>query len=135
MGSVATGAERRKESRLKTKQLVTMTLLSVSIGSRSPVFEACVVDVSGSGLRVRTPGPMPGGAPVRIDAKELTMLGEVCRCEADNGAYLVGIKLSHAFTMSDDLQQLNEALMSIKPGNDWSADREQPARDAVRTRS
>jgi len=127
-------AERRQESRLKANQPVTLTVLTVSIGPRSPVFEACILEVSGSGLRVRTPGPIPCGAPVRVDAGELPMLGKVCRCKPENGAYTVGINLSHSIAALAELEKLNQALGGgTSKGS--AAHAALPARSPRRTRS
>jgi len=129
------GAERRRESRLRTNEPVTLTLLGVSTGLQSPVFEACVLDVSGSGMRARTPGPIPCGALVRVDTKKLLMLGEVCRCERADGAYIVGIQLSHSLAALDDLERLNQALMGGRSWRDLAAEVGPGDRGTGRTRS
>ena len=128
-------AERRKEPRLKTNQPVTLTLLGEPMGPRPQVCEGCVLDVSGIGLRIRTPGPLPCGAPVRVDAKEMLMLGEVCRCEPEGGAYTVGIELSHSLGGLGELEKLNHALMGGRLWRDLATEAKHPARDPARTRS
>lgn len=69
------------------------------------------MDVSGSGLRLRTPLPMPCGAMVRVDASEMLMLGEVCRCDPERDAYVVGIELSHSLAGLSQLDRLNHDLI------------------------
>jgi hypothetical protein len=85
--------EARKESRLKldVRQPVILTVLGAK---GSHVIEAYLLDISGSGLQLRVPKPVPCGAPVEIDCKHTLMLGEVSRCEPEAGAYTVGVQLS-----------------------------------------
>jgi len=87
-------------------------MLRVLGAAPGPVMEACVLDFSGSGLRLRTPLQIPCGAPVRVDAQDLLMLGEICRCQPDHGAYTVGVRLSHSFTALAELERLNRALVA-----------------------
>ena len=84
-------------------------------------MEAQVLDASGSGLRLRVPEVIPCGAPVKVDAQDMLMLGEVTRCEPEQGAYIVGLHLSHSLAALAELQKLNRALL----GEDaWSLSRE-----------
>ena len=92
------GMDRRSEPRLKTWQPVTLTVLGAGGGYR---IEACVQDMSGSGLQVRAPSPVPRGTPVKIDSRNALMLGEVCRCEPEDDAYRVGIHLSQTTSPGD----------------------------------
>jgi PilZ domain len=100
--------ERRKESRLKAKQPVTLMVLGAK---GSHLIEACVLDMSGSGLQLRVPAPVPCGTAVKIDGKSTLMLGEVCRCEPEEGAYTVGVQLSHTLSSLMELELLNRALI------------------------
>jgi PilZ domain-containing protein len=92
-----------------------------------PVMEAQVLDASGSGLRLRVPWVIPCGAPVKVDAQDMLMLGEVTRCEPDQGAHIVGLHLSHSLEALAESQKLNRALL----GEDVWAN----SRVKVRTRS
>ncbi|MGA3190340.1 MAG: PilZ domain-containing protein [Bryobacteraceae bacterium] len=82
--------ERRKESRLKANQPVTVTAMGM-IGI--PPTLGQVLDRSGSGLRLRTPNPMPCGSPVKVESGRLVMLAEVCRCESDGDSFIVGLTM------------------------------------------
>ena len=94
--------ERRKHPRLQTNLPVLMTTLP-----RGRSVEACVLlDLSEGGLRLRSSAPLAVNAAVRIEADDLLLLGEVTRCDAEGGAYSVGIQLSHT---DADLEQLNRA--------------------------
>jgi hypothetical protein len=105
--------ERRKEPRLKARQPVTLTVLGV-LGSH--LIEACVLDMSGSGLQLRVPAPVACGTAVKIDARHTLMLGEVCRCEPAEGAYTVGVQLSHTLSSLMELELLNRALIGEGQG-------------------
>jgi len=72
---------------------------------------ALVLDMSGSGLRVEVPLPLPCGASVRVETTDLLMLGEVCRCQPRGDAYEVGMMLTHSLAALLDLERLNRALM------------------------
>jgi hypothetical protein len=74
--------------------------------------EACVLDLSEAGIRLRSSAPLPVNATVRIDAEDLLLLGEVTRCDAEGGAYNVGILLSHSLAAYAELESLNRALCS-----------------------
>ena len=81
------------------------------------LLEACVLDISGSGLRLRVPMPVPGDSPVKIDGKNTLMLGQVCRCEPEEGAYTVAVQLSHTLSSLMELELLNRALIGEGPGH------------------
>ena len=68
-------------------------------------IDAEVVEVSGSGMRLRIKVPVPCGAPVEIDDHALILLGEICRCvqEAD-GTYTAGLRVYETL-MTSDLQE------------------------------
>jgi hypothetical protein len=73
------------------------TVALTALGSEaSPVMEACLVEMSGRVLRLRAPRPIPCGAPVKVEATDTLMLGEVIRCDPEGGAYTIGVQLSHS---------------------------------------
>jgi PilZ domain len=82
--------ERRKQPRLRVTQSVTL----LALGSRKCVIEACVLDVSTSGVQVRSPTRLTCATRVEIEGNDGPMLGTVCHCEAHDGAYRIGIQLS-----------------------------------------
>jgi hypothetical protein len=84
--------ERRKESRLKANQAVIV----FSFGSmQMPPVAGRTLDVSGSGLRLRLPNPIPCGSPVKVESDEIVMLGEVCQCVSDSEGYIVSLMVSN----------------------------------------
>ncbi len=88
--------ERRKESRLKANQSVTVTALGLLA---APPMSGSVVDMSGSGLQIRVPYPVPLGSPVKVEAPHVVMVGEVNRCdeqaEDQEPGYVAALTLSH----------------------------------------
>jgi hypothetical protein len=86
--------ERRQESRFKISRTITVKVLHHLPGpSLGKYFEAEVVDVSGSGMRLLLPFAVPCGAPVEIRDESLLILGEVCHCAWEQGNYAAGIRV------------------------------------------
>lgn len=83
--------EQRRERRLSVNTPVMVTLQGM-LGD--PQMSGNVLDMAGSGLRVRTAMPVPSGARVRVETAETTMLGEVVRCEPLGSEYALGLALS-----------------------------------------
>jgi hypothetical protein len=80
--------------------------------------EACVTDMSGNGLQLRVPAPIPCDTLVKIDAENELILGKVCHCEPEKGAfkgaYRVGIELSAPLPSLMELELLNRGLIGEK---------------------
>ena len=66
-----------------------------------PPMSGRVVDMSGSGLQLRLPNPVPCGSPVKVESEHIVIIGEVSRCQDDDGDYIVGLMLSHTATVAD----------------------------------
>jgi hypothetical protein len=81
----------RREPRLAANTPVKLTLLKI-LGE--PAFAGHVIDMSGSGLRISIPLPVPCGAQVRLEGQEMLIFGEVCRCDEQDGYYSVGLMVS-----------------------------------------
>jgi hypothetical protein len=104
--AVPVTAERRAEPRIQT---------SHSVLFRTPdtvPIEACVLDVSSSGARLRSSEPVPVGARVRVETEELLLCGSVTRCEPTHGAYDAGIARSRPLEMLGELRKLNVSLLA-----------------------
>jgi hypothetical protein len=80
--------EQRRESRLKANQAVVVSSLGLM---QMPPVAGRTLDVSGSGLRLRLPSPIPCGSPVKVEADQMVMMGEVSRCEYDSDSYIVSL--------------------------------------------
>jgi hypothetical protein len=107
--------ERRKEPRLYVSQPVTVTLIE---GRVRRLIEACVLDISNSGLQLRLPTPLPCGAAIEIEGEDALAVGEVCRCEPEKGAYRVGVKVSQTLSSLMELELLNRALIGEGKGRE-----------------
>jgi hypothetical protein len=105
--------ERRKHPRLHATQPVTLLVL----GTREVIIEACVLDVSTSEVQVRSPTRLTCATHVKIENNDAVMLGTVCRCEAHDGAYRIGIQLSDPLSSLLDLELLNRAFIGPRVGN------------------
>jgi c-di-GMP-binding flagellar brake protein YcgR len=99
--------ERRKESRLKIKQDVTITVLG-QVGAST--MRASVLEISGSGMRLSVAAKIPCGAGIKIDSKNALVLAEVSRCVREGQFYTVAVTLLHSLSVFKDLEVLNRAL-------------------------
>jgi hypothetical protein len=97
------------------------------MGTKSKsVMEACILNISDRGLRVRVPQPVPAGTVIKADASEMRMLGEVMRCVPVDGAYHLGVQLFNALSATSDLNRLNRQLLQEE--GDLCAGTTQPGR-------
>jgi hypothetical protein len=72
-------------------------------------MEAYLLDISGNGLKLRLPEPIPHGVPVQIDGNNALLLGEVSRCEPEAGAFIVGVRLSHRLSSLKEIAEPRRA--------------------------
>ena len=75
-----------------------------------PPFLATAVDMSGSGMRILSPHPVPYQAAVKVQEGDLLLLGEVVRVETLEGGHMLALKLQHSLSSLGDLERLNQAL-------------------------
>lgn len=73
-------------------------------------MEACLLDVSPGGARLRIPEQIAVGSHVRVDGQALLLFGVVRRCLPINGAHEVGLELSVPLEVLGQLQKLNAAF-------------------------
>lgn len=60
-----------------------------------------VMDVAGSGVRLRVPNPIPCGSAVKVETQTLVMTGEVVRCEENGDGFLVGMIVIQTTTVAN----------------------------------
>jgi hypothetical protein len=82
--------ELRREPRLKANQPVTVSSMGLM---KMPPVVGHTLDMSGSGLRLRLPNPIPCGSPVKVEAEHMVMLGEVRRCQFEGSCYTVSLMM------------------------------------------
>jgi hypothetical protein len=99
--------ERRKEPRVAVDQEVTVTVLG---DTDSPPFQATAIEMSGSGMRILSQRRVPYQAAVKVQARDLLLLGEVIRVEACDRGHVLALKLRHSLDLPGDLDRLNQAL-------------------------
>ncbi len=87
---ISSKIEQRRESRFKPNQIATVRVLAFRPG---PILQASVLDISGSGLRLRIDLPLPCGAPIEIEWDHLLAHGKVCRCEPEQDSYNLGVQI------------------------------------------
>ena len=103
--------ERRRESRLQTGTEANLRVLGRMAGpSQGLHMRVRVADISGSGMCVELPLPVPCGALVEISSEHSFLLGEVCRCAADGPGYRAGVRVSHVVSSLEELRRLNSVL-------------------------
>jgi hypothetical protein len=54
------------------------------------------MDMSGSGLRLWVPNPLPCGSSVKVESARMVMMCEVVRCEENRDGFVIGLKLLHS---------------------------------------
>ncbi len=73
------------------------------------------MDVSSRGMGLMIPESLPLGTPIKIEAHDELVLGEVCYCVPHEGAYRVGLAVKHRLAGLAQLHSLNRALMAEDP--------------------
>jgi hypothetical protein len=83
--------EQRRENRFKPNQTATLTVLGLNPGAS--FFQACILDISGSGMGLRSGLPIPCGAQIEIKVGQTVARGSVCRCEPIGDSYEIGVQV------------------------------------------
>jgi c-di-GMP-binding flagellar brake protein YcgR len=103
--------ERRKEPRIEITGRVTVTVLAETEAQPdSKPFEAIAVDISDGGMRLLSPFPVKYQAVVKVQTRDLLLLGEVIRSEVCEQGTILAVKLEHSLDSLADLRRLNESL-------------------------
>jgi hypothetical protein len=101
------GMERRSEPRVEANAPVIVTELGSQ--GRHPMG-GMAQDISGCGMRLKLPQAIACGAPVRVETKDMLLLGEVVRCEPDGEGFRIGLTIHHSLK---DLQELDSLCRSL----------------------
>ena len=83
--------ERRREHRFRPNQAATVRVLALRPG---PILQACVLDVSGKGMRLRLHLPLPCGSPIEVEVNDTVTRSNVCRCQPHDGSFEVGVRVA-----------------------------------------
>jgi hypothetical protein len=101
LSSDKTIVEYRRESRLKISKKAILKVVSLGDGPGAwEPMEVRIADVSGSGIRLEVPLPVPCGAAVEIEDKHTRILGETLRCVAQGDVYIVAVRVSETTTVA-----------------------------------
>jgi len=92
----------RRETRFKPNQTATVTVLGMRPG---PVLQTCVLDISGSGMRVRSRLPVPLGASISVEIENNVSHGSICRCEQDGDSFELGIQVAETAPAAQFLER------------------------------
>lgn len=69
-----------------------------------------IVDVSGEGLGIELPAPLPMQANIAVQSEENTALGVVRHCrEISSGLFRAGVQLHHIVRKDPDLEKSAES--------------------------
>lgn len=87
-------------------------VLGAEAGDRgvTAVMDGEVLDLSRRGLALRLPSPVPISAPIKVEAEDLLLLGEVYYCQREERGFRVGVMLEHRLGGFEHLRSLNAAL-------------------------
>jgi hypothetical protein len=109
--SVIEADERRKEPRYPSEEPAVVTLLT-----SGEVLQADTMDISKSGLRVRSMSPLDSGTRLRVRFGTVIAFGQVRWCREVHGStYDIGILVDH--TLAQELvDSVHEALGRVRKG-------------------
>jgi hypothetical protein len=100
--------DKREDARFSACRRVEVTVLQ----TRAAPMEACTLNISKRGLRLRVDQPLPPGTLIKADSREIRMHGEVLRCIPVEGAYHLGVRLFRSLTAASDPQMVQEDLLA-----------------------
>jgi hypothetical protein len=100
--------DKRREPRFETDQPVVLTILT----EPQTRMEARVRNASGRGLGLMSSGPVPPGAPLRIEIDDAIVLGEAIYCREDTGGHFLGVELDQVLV---GLTELARNLAAFAP--------------------
>lgn len=112
----------RKEPRIPVEGDVKVTLL----GNVEASFPGRAMNLSGKGMRLEIGRPLAPGSPVKVEAGDTLMLGEVMYCQAQAQGFAIGVALEQALYDVADLARLAARLLGPIPATRLSS--EEPSR-------
>jgi hypothetical protein len=100
--------EKRNEVRTALNEPVIVTEVDPP---GQPPTGGVLKNISGSGMQVRLPHGFARRSLVKVETKDMLMLGEVIRCEPDGDGFKVALALRHSLQGLAGLASLNRALL------------------------
>jgi hypothetical protein len=127
--------DRRSEPREEANAPVVISELGTS---RPDPIGGMIEDISGSGMRIKLPYAIACNTPVRIETKDMLLLGEVARCEPVGDEFQLALVIRHSLGNLQDLVRLNQALMgderadqTVRPAADETDDDRTDSEDQI----
>jgi hypothetical protein len=99
--------ERRKERRFSDSEPVVVTELGQR---RLRPKGGLIVEVSEGSLTLKLPTAIACGVAVKVETKNMLMLGEVLRCDPAGDEFRIALKLRHSLQDLPALDKLDRAL-------------------------
>src|SRR5438128_11525169 len=85
--------EQRREPRFQPNKNQDVTVQTVGLRA-GPAIQASIIDVSRTGMRLRSNSPINCGTLIQITLSDTVAFGSVSRCSPEKGAYVLGIEIS-----------------------------------------
>jgi hypothetical protein len=98
--------ERRRQIRSQQSEVIEVAVL----GEGHSCMIGRILDESEHGIALRLPASVPPGTPIKIEAGDTLILGEVSQCTPQDGRFRVGLVVKHRLVGLADLHRLNRAL-------------------------
>jgi hypothetical protein len=99
--------ERRREPRFHLNQPARITVLR----DPKPVLEGLLLNISGRGMRIALPTPVPVGTPLKIEIGDTLFLAEVAYTTHDAGSVQAGLKVDQVLSGLSELMRLHQSLL------------------------
>jgi hypothetical protein len=104
---ISKNVERRSEVRFDVDCPARVTTLDC----HATCWDGTIRNLSGWGMRLSVPQAIAAGTPLRIDAGNVMLLGEVCYCIPEGDGHRVGVIVEHILSGLDELARLNRSLL------------------------
>ncbi len=99
--------ERRREPRFQLNQPARVTVLR----DARPVLEGRLLNISGRGMRIALPSPVPVGAPLKIEIGDALILAEVAYTSHHHDSVQAGLKVDQVLSGLSELMRLHQSLL------------------------
>lgn len=90
--------------------------------SPAEAFSGTVIECGGATLIVDLGASVPTGAAVKIEGRDVLLLGEICGCRAEREGHRAQVRILHSLGALAELERLNRALL----GEDSAPPRQRP---------
>jgi hypothetical protein len=85
--------EQRSERRFQPNQNQSVTVKVLGLRAGPPI-QASMIDLSRTGMRLRSEAPIPCGTLIEIELADTVAYGSISRCGPEKDAYVLGVQIS-----------------------------------------